>query len=56
MLKEVKDTGCWRRCVYARWSTDSRQVLLLTASIGVAVMVRYRIDNGRALLVGVREG
>ena len=50
-IKETLDTGA--NAFYAHWSADSRQVsITYRIDRHVAVMVRYRIDNGRAHLIG----
>jgi hypothetical protein len=49
-IKETLDTGA--DAFYARWSADSRQVsITYRVDRHVAVMVRYRIENGRAYLI-----
>ena len=52
-LEEIKDTlDTGADAFYAHWSADSRQVsITYRVDRHVAVMVRYRIDNGRALLI-----
>ena len=49
-IKETLDTGAI--AFYAHWSADSRQVsITYRVDRHVAVMVRYRIDNGRAQFI-----
>jgi len=49
-IKETLDTGA--NAFYAHWSADSRQVsITYRVDRHVAVMVRYRIDNGRAQFI-----
>jgi hypothetical protein len=52
-LEEIKDTlDTGADAFRARWSPDSREVsITYRIDRHVAVMVRYRIDNGRAQLI-----